>query len=439
MSETTSTIPATVLFVDDEENILRAVNRLFIDEPFAVVTAASGTDGLRLLGETGDVALIVSDQRMPGMNGVEFLEQARTIAPDAIRMVLTGYADVTATIDAINRGGACRYLTKPWDDDTLVQTVREAVETYRLIRENRRLSALVEQQNAELQEWNRSLKERVLEQTSRIRLQNEDLRGVNERLAETFNGAINAFAALMALREQGVQDHSRTVAELSVGIARGLGLPAAEIETVRTAALLHDIGKIGIPDGLLYKDRQTFTPEERAEFLLHAVRGQAALDGVEALREAGLLIRHHHERFDGLGVPDRLSGNAIPLGARIIALADGMDRAIAKAVGNDPVGATLNAVKGAAGRLFDPELVPHLEKPARAMYGARAVQHVDEELEVNPGDLHCGMVLSRNVCSGTGLLLLDCGAVLTEHMIIAIKRYYALDPPKHGVYIRREG
>jgi putative nucleotidyltransferase with HDIG domain len=438
MSETGTQIPATVLFVDDEENILRSVSRLFLDEPFAVMTASSGAEGLKLLGETGDIALIVSDQRMPGMTGVEFLEQARGVAPEAIRMVLTGYADITATIDAINRGGACRYLTKPWDDDMLVRTVREAVETYRLIRENRRLAALVEQQNGELQEWNRSLKERVLEQTSRIRQQNEDLRGVNDRLADTFNGAINAFAALMALREQGVQDHSRTVAELAEGISGGLGLPVAEIETIRTAALLHDIGKIGIPDGLLYKDPQTFTPEERAEYLLHAVRGQAALDGVEALREAGRFIRHHHERFDGLGGPDGLKGNDIPLGARIIALADGLDRRVTRASGSAPVAAALAEIRLAAGRLYDPALLPLLEKPAQSVYGSRAASSAEREQEVAPGELHDGMVLSRNVCSGTGLLLLNRGTLLTEHMIIAIKRYYTLDPPGHGVFIRRE-
>src|SRR5512143_3889480 len=103
-----------VLFVDDELNILRSLERLFMDEAFTVTTAGSGEEGLSLLRDDPAFGLIVSDQRMPGMNGVEFLSRAREIAPEALRIVLTGYADLNATMDAINRGGAYRYITKPW-------------------------------------------------------------------------------------------------------------------------------------------------------------------------------------------------------------------------------------------------------------------------------------------------------------------------------------
>jgi len=147
-----------VLFVDDEENILRSLVRLTMDENYTVVTADSGQQGLQLLGSIKEIALIVSDQRMPGMNGAEFLEKSRELAPDSIRMLLTGYSEISAAIDSINKGGASRYLSKPWNDDELLQTLRSAVETWRLGRENRRLQAVVQAQNEELKQWNENLK-----------------------------------------------------------------------------------------------------------------------------------------------------------------------------------------------------------------------------------------------------------------------------------------
>jgi len=135
--------PVMILLVDDEENILRSIQRLLMDEEgIGITIATSGEEGLKLMPDLANLGLIVSDQRMPGMTGALFLEKARDINPDASRIILTGYADVTAAVDAINRGGAWRYLAKPWIDDELVQVIREGVENYRNIIENRRLTAL---------------------------------------------------------------------------------------------------------------------------------------------------------------------------------------------------------------------------------------------------------------------------------------------------------
>ncbi|WP_291316625.1 response regulator [Desulfuromonas sp.] len=105
-----------VLFVDDEKSILNALQRLLMEEDYEVITANSGEEGLEILREEERIGLIVSDQRMPGLSGAQFLEQAKEMAPEALRIMLTGYADINATIDAINKGGACRYISKPWDD-----------------------------------------------------------------------------------------------------------------------------------------------------------------------------------------------------------------------------------------------------------------------------------------------------------------------------------
>lgn len=117
---------AIVLVVDDEENILRAIRRLLMDEPGEILTASCGASGLDILRSTKTIGVIVSDQRMPGMSGAEFIEKSREFAPNAVRIILTGYADLASAVDAINKGGVWKYLAKPWNDEELLKIVREA-------------------------------------------------------------------------------------------------------------------------------------------------------------------------------------------------------------------------------------------------------------------------------------------------------------------------
>lgn len=420
-----------VLFVDDEENILRSLGRLFMDEKFEVLTAGSGEEGIRILETVSGMGVVVSDQRMPGMAGTEFLFRAREIAPDAIRMLLTGHADIKAAIDAINRGSASRYISKPIENDELLQIIRDGVARYALIMENRRLSD-------ELRQWNESLRERVMAQTTQIRKNNEELRLLNDRLGKSYRGVIQSFAKLLELRDRESRDHAGNVAVLAAGAALNLGLSPEEVETVRVAALLHDIGKIGMSDSHLGFDFSSQEGEGIEEFRQHPVRGQTALDSVEDLRGAGLFIRHHHERFDGGGFPDGLAGEDIPLGSRIIALTDFADRAMAR--GEDG-GAErcLKMMEGELGKRFDPALFRHVAKPVRTLYADLRPRTTLVERELSPDELLTGMVLAQDVVSGTGLLLLNRGVALDRMKIQAILRYYQLDPPKGGVHVFTKG
>src|SRR5665647_853294 len=217
MSDVTKTEhePVSVLLVDDEENILRALQRLLMDEEnIDISTATSGEEGLKLIPGLSNLGLIVSDQRMPGMDGALFLEKARGINPDPSRIILTGYADVTAAVDAINKGGAWRYLAKPWNDEELVRVIREGLERYRIIIENRRLNALVLKQNQELEEWNNSLKQRMMIQTTAVRKKNEELKLANARLKSAFEGVIASFSELISMRDKGSRRHGQNVSTL---------------------------------------------------------------------------------------------------------------------------------------------------------------------------------------------------------------------------------
>ncbi len=424
-----------ILFVDDEENILRSLQRLFMDEEVEVFTASSGAKGLEILAREPEVGVIVSDQRMPEMTGVDFLEKSKAISPQSIRILLTGYADVNAAIDAINRGGTFRYLNKPWNDDELVQAVKGALHMYRLLTENKRLSAIVKKQNAELKKWNTELEAIVQEQTMELQKSYDSVRAINSRLRVNFKNTIVAFSGLIELRDKRMRTHSRNVAEVSVNVAKHLGMESEQREMVMVAALLHDIGKIGIPDIMLARETEQMNFAEREEYLQHPIRGQAAIDRIEELREAGLLIRSHHENYDGSGFPDGLKKADIPLGARIIALTDYIDKKIRKAMGATGFELLRKEVELQKGTLFDPKLIPAVFEQAEAFYKKIRPKTDHIEIELLPNDLQEGMEASRDVFSGTGILLLTKGTVLAASSIALLKRYYELDPPNQGIFI----
>lgn len=160
---------ATVLFVDDEESILRSLQRALRKEPYRILTACSGEEGLAILARE-QVQLVVSDQRMPVMTGSQFLQRVQEACPDAVRVILSGYAEASIIVEAINSGGIYRFIGKPWDDEDLKTTLRQCLEHHRIVQENRRLSELSARQVAELERLNGQLEVAVLERTRSLAL-----------------------------------------------------------------------------------------------------------------------------------------------------------------------------------------------------------------------------------------------------------------------------
>ena len=426
-----------VVIVDDEPYILQALQRLFRREPYKLYCADSGAEGLQIVSETPLVAVIISDQRMPKMNGAEFLTLSRATAPDAVKMLLTSYSDIESAVSAMNEGGATRYIRKPWMEEDLLHTVRDSVKQYHLIMENRRQQETISLLNEELSSWNSNLKDRVLAQTAQVRKQVEKLHGVNRRQQENFHGVIETLAVLTELRAPKSRRHSANTATLSVAMARSLALPAAEIETIRVAALLHDIGKNAQSDIALATDENSLSGEERITYLKHPVLGQTAVDSIKDLRSAGILIRHHHECYDGTGFPDGLSGSAIPLGAALIALADMCDREMTFRGGRDAVELVLQKLADQSGTAFVPHLIPLLTEPAHALYDHQYV-HTDHELtelEVEPHKLKEGMVLTKDLYGSSGLFLMEAWTELDHEHIATLQRICSLDPIPGGIAV----
>lgn len=313
-----------ILIVDDESANLRLLERLFRRD-YEVITAASGQAALELLGQH-DVALLITDQRMPGMTGIELLKSTVSLRPQMVRIILTGYTDVGALVEAINCGHVYKYVTKPWVNDDLKLTVARALEHYEATKSHH-----------ELEQANRRLSSRLLEMTQ---------------------GVVRAIADALEAKDEYVYGHARRVSGYATAIGRRMRLDVAQLEEISLAAFLHDIGKIGTPESLLLKPA-ALSDEERAVVQLHCERGARILGGIPEMAEIADAVRHHHEHFDGTGYPEGLKGECIPLASRIILVADAYDaltspRPFRRACQHDEAVARL---RDESGTQFDPDVV----------------------------------------------------------------------------------
>jgi len=427
--------PARILCVDDEPNILSALRRLFRPSGFEVLTAESAHAGLAIL-ESQPVEVVISDMRMPEMNGTQFLEIVRERWPGTVRMLLTGYADVQLILGAINRGEIYRYITKPWDDNDVLLAARHAVERKRLEEEKQRLEALTRIQNEELKELNADLEGKVVQRTAQLRSLHEELLVSHEKLKTTYLTSIKVFSNMIEMRGANLAGHSRRVADLARKIALRMGLDGREIQDIFVAGLLHNVGKIGFPDELLAMPVSLMNGERLGHYQKYPVRGEQLLMPLEDLREAATIVRSHQERFDGEGFPDRLSGFAIPLGARIVAVASDYD--------NMQIGALLQRrlrpkdaadmiVSGRAKR-YDPVVVNAFQDVMLGKAGAEAPD--DEPCSV--ADLKPGMVISRDLVDNEGSLLLAANQTLSERLIRQITEFENLSQTRLTLYVRLE-
>ena len=338
-----------VLFIDDETNILKALQRLLRNEPCRVITASRGAEALEILDRERP-QVVVSDQRMPEISGVDLLQSVRQRHPDVVRILLTGYTEMNIAVEAINRGEIFRLVTKPWNDEELKATLRQAFDTHDLKSEIRRLNQVTREQNLKLQELNRDLEVTVQERTKQLFDKHQELR-------IAYIQTIKALAEAVDAKDAYTRGHSERVGVYASKVARELGIPKDQIERVYIAGVLHDLGKIGVRDAVILKPEK-LTDAEYDEIKQHPVIGARILQQVEFLADVVPCVRHHHEWYDGStrGYPERLAGDRIPLPSRIILVADTVeamtsDRPYRKAMPLDDV---LAEVRRFSGSQFDP-------------------------------------------------------------------------------------
>lgn len=429
--------PATLLFVDDEANILAALKRLFRLFGYRILTAESGAQGLEIMAREA-VDLVISDMRMPEMNGAQFLEKVRERWPETIRILLTGYADIASTVDAINKGQIFRYFSKPWEDRDIVVDVKHALEHKQLELDKKRLERLTQKQNEELKQLNASLEEKVRERTEELRRTMGFLEDAHERLKKGFLTSMRVFSSLIEMREGPQAGHAQRVAEHARALAQRMNLAESDVQDVVFAALLHDIGKIGWSDSLMRKSFSALTSEERTEVVKHPIKGQTILMALEQLQGAAKLIRHHHERFDGKGYPDGLGGLDIPMGARILAVVNDYDAFQNGSLVSKPMQAkkAMQYIFETRGSRYDPLVVDAFaELLGEIEYGRTNKQERVMDQRMLSAQLKPGMVMARDLATQEGMLLLSKGNILSAGMIAQLINYEESEKKVLTIYV----
>jgi len=283
------------LIVDDEPRLRQVMAHLMRGDGFQCVEAANGIEALEQL-EKYPFVLALSDLRMPKMDGLELLREIRARHPDVAVVMITAVADVETAVSCL-AVGASDYVIKPYQLEDVRARVAQALDKRRLILENR--------------VYRESLEERVAEQA--------------RRLEELFMASVQSLAEALELKDPYTRGHSVRVSYYSTAIARALGLDGEMLRQIELGGHVHDIGKIGVREDVLNKPGK-LTNEEYQHIMTHPMVGWKILAPLLAdTPEALNIVRSHHERFDGRGIPDGLAGTAIPLEARIAAVADSFD------------------------------------------------------------------------------------------------------------------
>lgn len=311
----------SILVIDDEEAILDIMKITLANQGYDLHTANSAEEGLKILKESPNFSLIISDQIMPGMLGVQFFAQAREICPNAMRVLLTGYADMDAIIEAVNSGGIHLYITKPWRKDELLYSINQILSRAELLIENQQLTELVKKQNEALMELNKNLEEKVRMKTLHLEQSTRELKTSYERIQLILEGTELAMSKIVESRDPYTAGHEQHVAKIACTIARNMSLPNIQIEAIRIAGSLHDIGKIAVPSEILTKPGR-LNKLEMEMVKTHAQNAYDILKTIEFPYPIAKIILQHHERIDGSGYPQGLKGEEILLEARIIGVAD---------------------------------------------------------------------------------------------------------------------
>ena len=358
-SPKTSQYRHSILIVDDEDSTLNAFKRILADGDYEVHTASNGLEGLNKLHTAQKpYSLIISDQRMPMMSGVQFFTQAKGIFPDAVRILLTGYADTDAVIDAINKGGVHLYFTKPWNEEELLLQIKQSFSKVEVLQENKRLIELIKSKDDDLLKLRKALNKNTKAKTEDLLSQTEKLKESYKKSQMILDGIVKTLSKIVETRDPYTSGHEDQVAKISCKIAKEMKLTEEQISAIHVAATLHDIGKISVPSEILTKPGR-LSDLEREIIKTHCKVANDILLNIEFPYPVAEIIFQHHERMDGSGYPRGLKGDQIAIEARIIGTADVIDamasyRPYRPALGVDAAIAEIVTYRGIT---YDPAVV----------------------------------------------------------------------------------
>ena len=426
----------TVLLVDDEESILNSLRRLLRSQPYDVLLATSGAQALEMLTQQ-PVDLVMSDARMPNMDGATLLAHVHERYPATTRIMLTGYADPAAIIKAINEGRIDRYISKPWNDEEMLLTLRQALEHQRSERERQRLERLAQVQNDQLKLLNSTLEKHVAARTAELQQTADMLDLAYEELKHSYVTGTEVFSLLANLRLPPAKQTNRQIIELVRVYCKMHGIDEASSRDLTMAAALYNIGKLSWTDNMMVTPADLLRHTERDRYRGYPKQSESLLMTLDPMKDAARLILHHQERWDGSGFPDRLKGEAIPLGSRLLKLAVDfveLQRGLIleRQMNSDEA---LLYLRQYAGKLYDPELVEDFIQVCAAFLSDVVLADPDVKV-LGTRELAAGMILARNLNADNGMLLLNAGKVLSELLVDKLISFEAMEGAKYKVFVK---
>jgi len=403
-----------ILIVDDEPIVLAALKETLEREKYHVVASNNPVKALELVRQQ-DFSVIISDQRMPEMSGLDFLMECRKIQPDATRILITAVLSLPTIIDAINKGEIFRFIAKPWLREELSATLRNATQRFELITRNQQLSAETRRLNDELRGANSSLEQKVRD----LETQKRELDAANHRLAESYDHSLDLCARVLSTYDELLGGQTRELSEITGRLCESNHFNSDARSILMAAARLCDLGLIGVSRDLLRAFRshpERLTERERQAMHSHPIFSQTLASFVDPRPGVGEVIRAHHERFDGEGYPDALSGTSIPWLARCLAVA------VFYVETGAPRERAIERVLAESGKGLDPEAVRLFLQATNMMTLPKQVREVMLE------ELQPGMVLAAGLYSPHGMLLISEGQSLSQAMIVKIRSHNMVAP-----------
>ena len=420
---------SAVLLVDDEESILNSLRRLLRSQPYEVVLATSGAQALEIMA-TRPIDLVMSDARMPGMDGATLLAEVHRLYPATSRILLTGYADLTTIIKAINDGQIHRYISKPWNDEELQLVLQQTLE-------HQRLERLARDQTEQLKLLNATLEKRVAARTAELQQTADMLDLAYDELKRSYVTGTEVFSLLANLRLPKDKQANRALIELIRVYCAAQSMDEASTRDLTMAAALYNIGKLSWTDSMMVAPSDKLHSTDRGLYREYPGQSESLLMTLEPMKDAARIIRHHQERWDGTGFPDHLKGDTIPPGSRLLKLAvDFIELQkgliLERHLNSDEA---LLYIRKYAGRLYDPALVEDFVQACATFLSD--VTLGDPTVKVlSTRELEAGMVLARNLNADNGMLLLNAGKVLNLPLVDKLIAFEAMEGAKYSVFIK---
>ncbi|MCE0496177.1 HD domain-containing phosphohydrolase [Vibrio salinus] len=434
-----------ILLLDDENEILKSLNRV-LRLDYNVILFSDGKEALSYL-ESNEVAIIISDMRMPEMDGADFLAIAKELKPDSVRILLTGYSDVQSTVRAVNEGGIHTYISKPWDNENLKLTVAKAAEFYQLKIDRQRLNEEIavrnkqleamndalEESNHRLKNFNSELEKQVQIRTKALKQSNIRLEALLKNRNKTFKDILSMVSVIIQYRTGYPEDHVERIANQAKAVALRLKLPEADVGYVYLCGLMHQIGLIGA-------NNQDFeftkiNPGTRVAKVpdVNAVVGAKIVGRLKRFEPLVRIIKHQDELYDGTGKPDHLFQEDIPIGSRIIKVVKDYDFYVASPYNTRRITpqSAQEYLKKNAGKFYDPKVV----EAYVSMVSVPTEIEEGIELCVSLSEIKPGMIVKRDLYLPNGNLMVTAGNAISSALLVRLKEIEESSSMPISVYI----